>query len=188
MATDIKLDQQGGSWVLVDSAVLKCTASDLMLDSPARRGGRGGTHRRALVHDASDGLTINFAQDYQGGVTVVGDLAVTADVKVGSGVRLGAQLAEAHARIYQLEQTMGALAELVGAVFVPQWRTKKEVEEGDDMGLVTPSAGELGLVVEYEFDQLNPGFGHEDVVSMTPPAGTPVRRGSTVKVRINLQG
>ena len=189
MATDIKLDQQGGGWILVESAVVKCTASDLMLDAPARRGGGGGPHRRALVHDASDGLTINFAHDYRGGVTVVGNLAVTGDVRTaGAGVGLGAQLEEAHARIFQLEQSIAALTQLVGAVLVPPWRTKREVEEGDEMGLVTPSAAELGLVVEYEFDQLNPGFGHEDVVSVTPPPGTPVSRGSTVRVRINLQG
>ena len=81
-----------------------------------------------------------------------------------------------------------ALVDLVGAVFVPQWRTKLEVEEGDDMGLVTPSAEALGLVVEFDIDQLNPNFGHEDVISISPPAGTPVRRGSTVRVLINLQG
>ncbi len=187
MATDIKLDQQGGNWVLVEGAVLKCTGTDLMLDSPARRAGNGGDHRRALVHDGGDRLTINFANDYRGGVTVVGDLAVTGDVRVGA-VRLGAQLEEAHARIHQLEQTITALVDLVGAVFVPQWRTKLEVEEGDDMGLVTPSAEALGLVVEFDIDQLNPNFGHEDVISISPPAGTPVRRGSTVRVLINLQG
>jgi len=188
MATDIKLDQQGGNWVLVEGTVLKCTGTELMLDSQARRAGNGGDHRRALVHDGGDRLTINFAHDYRGGVTVVGELAVTGDVKVGAGTRLGAQLEEANGRIHQLEQTISALVDLVGAVFVPQWRTKLEVEEGDEMGLVTPSAEELGLIVEFDIDQLNPNFGHEDVISITPPAGTPVRRGSTVRVLINLQG
>jgi hypothetical protein len=55
---------------------------DLLLDSAARRRGGGRGFRRALVHDQSDGLTINFNSDYPGGVTihdvrmldVVGDL------------------------------------------------------------------------------------------------------------------
>ena len=34
--------------------------SDLVLDSPARRKPNGPRFRRALVHDESDGLTINF--------------------------------------------------------------------------------------------------------------------------------
>jgi hypothetical protein len=189
MPTDIKLDQQGGNWLLLESGVVKSTATDFMLDSPARRGVGGSVHRRALVHDAGDGLTINFAHDYPGGVTVVGDLAVTGDVKVpGAGVALGATVTDLYSRIHELEQRIAALVELVGAVFVPPWRTKLEVEEGDEMGMSTRSAAELGLTVEYDFDQLNPHFGHEDVISISPPAGTPVRPGSTVRVRINLQG
>ena len=68
MATDIKLDQQDGSWVVVDSAVLKTTATDLIIDAPSRRGNRPGPHRRALVHDAQDGLTINFNGELFAGV------------------------------------------------------------------------------------------------------------------------
>lgn len=187
MATDIKLDQQGGNWVLIEGAALKCTAADFMLDAPARRGAGGGPHRRALVHDAGDGLTINFANDYRGGVTVVGGLKVTGDVTVG-GAALGVLVEALSARVQEQEQTIAALIQLVGAVTVPAWRTKREVEEGDDMGLVSPSAAELGLVVEYEIDQRNPHFGHEDVISITPPAGTPVRPGTTIRVRINLEG
>ena len=70
MPTDIKLDQQGGDWLLLEGSVLKTTAADLMLDSPGRRRGGTSPHRRALVHDAQDGLTINFAGDYRGGVNV----------------------------------------------------------------------------------------------------------------------
>lgn len=189
MPTDIKLDQQGGNWLLFESGVVKCTATDFMLDSPARRGVGGSEHRRALVHDAGDGLTINFAHDYRGGVTVVGDLAVTGDISSrGEDVALGAKVDELFGRVHELEQTIGALAALVGAVFVPPWRTKLEVEEGDEMGVSTPSASELGLNVEFEFDRLNPGFGHEDVISIVPPVGTPVLSGSTVRVLINLEG
>lgn len=195
MATDIKLDQQGGNWVVIEGAVLKCAGSDLMLDSAQRRSPGSGPLRRALVHDASDGLTLNFARDYPGGVTVEGGLAVTRDLAVTGEVTVGgvrvardSQLQALQERIDEQQETIRALADLIGAVIVPAWRTKEEVEEGDDMGLVSPPASELGLVVEYEFDQLNPLFGHEDVISISPPPGTPVLRGSTVRVRINLQG
>jgi beta-lactam-binding protein with PASTA domain len=78
--------------------------------------------------------------------------------------------------------------ELVGAAVIPPWRTRTEVNEGDDMGILYQSADQLGLVIEYEIDQLNPNFGHEEVISITPPPGTVVMRGSTVVVRINLEG
>jgi hypothetical protein len=73
-------------------------------------------------------------------------------------------------------------------VVIPEWRTRTEVESGDDMGMVSPPASELGLTVEFEIDQRNPDFSHEDVISITPPAGTMVKRGSTVTIRINLEG
>lgn len=55
----------------IEARVVKAIASDFMLDQPSRRKG-GGPHRRALVHDQNDGLTINFNGDYPGGVTLVG--------------------------------------------------------------------------------------------------------------------
>jgi hypothetical protein len=67
--SDIKLDQQGGHWVVVDASVLKVAGADIMVDSPERRGGHPGL-RRALVHDHNDGLTINYNRDYTGGVTI----------------------------------------------------------------------------------------------------------------------
>jgi hypothetical protein len=91
-------------------------------------------------------------------------------------------------RLAQLEKTVAALVEMAGAVVIPPWRTKTEVEEGDDMGMVAPSAESLGLVVQYEIDQLNPLYSHEEVISITPQAGTMVMKGSTVVVRINLEG
>jgi len=165
MPTDIKLDQHGGSWLILEGSVLKTTASDLMLDAPGRRRGGPSPHRRALVHDVQDGLTINFAGDYPGGVTVTGNLAVTGDLKL-AGTALGATLAslqaalasvqqtadEARPRLHTLERTVEALVELVGAAVVPPWRTKTEIEEGDDMGVLYLSAEQLGLVIEYEID------------------------------------
>ena len=188
MPTDIKLDQQGGNWVVVEGSVLKSTATDFMLDSPARRGAAGSPHRRALVHDYGDGLTLNYASDYPGGVKVAGDLTVTGDLTLGAGLPLGAHLDALYLRVQELENMVSALVGLVDAVIVPPWRTKTEVEEGDDMGLSTPPAADLGLTVEYVIDQRNPNFDHEDVISTVPPPGTPVKRGSTVVVTINLEG
>jgi hypothetical protein len=201
MATDIKLDQQGGNWVVVDSAVLKTTASDVIIDAPGRRGNRPGPFRRALVHDQQDGLTINFAGDYTGGVTVVGTLVVTGEIS-SAGRAIGEALSNlqatvaglsvengsAAARLATLERTVEGLVQLVGAAVIPDWRSKTEIDEGDDMGIVSPSAESLGLVVQYEIDQANPNFSHEEVISITPSPGTLVLRGSTVVVRMNLMG
>ena len=68
--TDIRLDDADGSFVTVDSRVLKSTASDFLLENPARRKANTRAIRRALVHDQNDGLTINYNSDYPGGVTI----------------------------------------------------------------------------------------------------------------------
>jgi len=188
MPTDIKLDQGDGNWVLVEGNVLKTTAADFMLDTPLRRRPGGSAHRRALVHDAQDGLTINFNRDYRGGVTVVGNLAVTGDTPAGSIASVSGAIMALQDEIVSLKTSVAQLAEIVGAVVIPNWRTKTEVEAGDDMGLVSPSTEQLGLVVEFQVDQRNPNFQHEEVISITPPAGTLVRRGSSVVVEINLEG
>lgn len=73
VASDIKLEDDGDAeWVVIEGTVLKCTAADLMMDSPARRRAGGGPRRRALVHDHRDGLTINYNGDYPGGVNILG--------------------------------------------------------------------------------------------------------------------
>jgi hypothetical protein len=69
MATDVKLDQRDGTFLELHGRIVKSVSSDFMLDSAERRKG-GGPFRRALVHDQNDGLTINFAGDYPGGVTL----------------------------------------------------------------------------------------------------------------------
>ena len=71
---------------------------------------------------------------------------------------------------------------------LPPWRTKTEFEEGDEMGMSTQSAEQLGLVVQFEIDQRNPNFEHEEVISIKPPEGSVVMPGTTVVVRINLEG
>jgi len=211
MATDIKLDQQGGNWLVAESQVLKSTASDLMLDAPARRRGGPSPHRRALVHDFNDGLTLNYAGDYPAGVTITGKTGVSGDLTIGGkasvagdltvagdlvfdGERiestryLEGDLRYAEVRIAALEKTVEALLTLAGAVVVPSWRTMTEILEGDDMGIVYQSAEALGLTVEYVIDQLNPNFDHEEVISIDPAPGTVVMRGSTVVVTLNLEG
>ena len=64
---DVQLDIGGDDWVTVSGAAVHVTAADLMLDNGDRRGGHPG-HRRALVHDEGDALTLNFNGDYTGGL------------------------------------------------------------------------------------------------------------------------
>lgn len=203
MPTDIKLDQQDGNWLIAESNVFKSTAADFMLDSPGRRrSGPSSPMRRALVHDFKDGLTINYAGDYPGGVTVGGGLSVGGELKVGkltvADEDIGAAVNQLQStvsamtgtqkRLDELEKTVDYILERLGAAIIPNWRTQEEVEEGDDMGMSARSAAELGLLIDYVVDQQNPAFEHGEVISITPPAGTPVLRGSKVVVRINLEG
>jgi hypothetical protein len=69
--TDVKLDQVDGTFLHLEARVVKTVGSDFMLDAPERHTGVT-PHRRALVHDQGDGLTVNFAGDYPGGVTLNG--------------------------------------------------------------------------------------------------------------------
>ncbi len=70
MAADLTLGgPDGDGWLIAEGDVFKSTASDVMIDNPARRKNEG-PFRRAFVHDFEDGLTINFAGDYPGGVTI----------------------------------------------------------------------------------------------------------------------
>ena len=56
---------------------------DLHLDHAARRSANGG-YRRALVHDQQDGLTLNWARDYPGGVTINGEVKLPHGAAVGA--------------------------------------------------------------------------------------------------------
>jgi hypothetical protein len=71
MATDVKLDQVDGTYLVLEGRVVKAITSDFMLDSAARHTG-ATPFRRALVHDYGDGLTVNYNGDYPGGVRLVG--------------------------------------------------------------------------------------------------------------------
>jgi hypothetical protein len=70
VASDVKLDEGHDNWVTIEGTVLRARTADFILDSPERRGPGGGAHRRALVHDQRDGLTLNFNGDYPGGVKI----------------------------------------------------------------------------------------------------------------------
>jgi len=72
MVADINLD---GNRVVVSGNWLFSRTTDILLDSPERRSNKSG-NRRALVHDFNDGLTINWANDYPGGVTIRGKASV----------------------------------------------------------------------------------------------------------------
>ena len=69
MATDIVMDAENGQTLALQAQILHTTASDIVIDSPGRRTNTHGL-RRALVHDVSDGLTINFNGDYPGGLSL----------------------------------------------------------------------------------------------------------------------
>jgi hypothetical protein len=72
--SDIVLDD-APEQISVQCNTLKVGGFDFLLDSSARRRPDGSSPvRRALVHDQNDGITLNFANDYPGGVTVGGNM------------------------------------------------------------------------------------------------------------------
>jgi hypothetical protein len=112
---------------------------------------------------------------------LVQDKISTAVARVADAVgRLNTAVAS---QSHLLEQVAGFLG-----VVVPAWVTLEEVENGDDMGISRPSANELGLKTEIVALQREPGFGHGDVVSIDPIAGTFVARGTVVRVSVNFEG
>ena len=206
MATDIKLDEGDGNWLVIEGSVLKTTASDLILNSPGRRPQTGGL-RRALVHDSRDGLTINFNGDYPGGVTMGGNLDVAGEIRwatssaspknlseVIKGIQdqMGSPAFDAD-RFRQLERTVKSLVALLKASVVQPWTTVEEVEKGDDMGMHLMPASSLGFTVKYRDLQGNVFQGgpydrppeyllNLSVARIVPPAGTVLPRGSEIVV------
>jgi hypothetical protein len=90
-------------------------------------------------------------------------------------------------QIADLRASLDRIIDFLG-VSIPAWSNKEEVEKGDDMGISHPSAASLELAVDFQFERQVAGFGHEDVIRIDPPAGTLVKRGSTVTVTLNLEG
>jgi len=64
-----------GEDVHIEGNVQKVTCYDIELDNAGRRSNTTG-NRRAFVHDFQDGLTLNWARDYPGGVTINGDVKI----------------------------------------------------------------------------------------------------------------
>jgi hypothetical protein len=78
MATDILCGPpEHPDFAIVQAPVLKVEGRDFILDSAERRKSPTPTFRRAITHDQSDGLTINFNNDYPGGVTLNGVVSIT---------------------------------------------------------------------------------------------------------------
>lgn len=97
------------------------------------------------------------------------------------------QLVHLQAAVDTNARTLQTLVAFLGVV-VPPWRTLEEVERGDDMGMNVDSAQALGLLCEIVSVQRQPGFDHEQVIDIEPPAGTLVAKGTKVRVRVNYQG
>ena len=72
MESDIKLLKRGT--VQIEGNELHLKAHDIKLDNISRRKRGSSGHRRAMVHNNTDGLTINFNGDYPGGVTMKGNM------------------------------------------------------------------------------------------------------------------
>ena len=74
----------GNSDVKLQHGQVKVEAWDLCVDSTDRR--KNTTpNRRALVHDFDDGLTMNWGDDYPGGVTLKGVRKIEGRHGMGSG-------------------------------------------------------------------------------------------------------
>lgn len=63
--------------------------TDLVLDDTVRRGGATGLTRRALVHSVGDQLTVNFGNDYTGGVAINGATTINGSLTVSGFLSSG---------------------------------------------------------------------------------------------------
>ncbi|MGY6519480.1 MAG: hypothetical protein ACXIUZ_12295 [Lysobacteraceae bacterium] len=91
----------------INGSILRLGHHSLHLIHEARKSNTSN-NRRALVHDTSDGLTINFAQDYPGGVTIRGPVRIPGSLTIGTK-DLMALFEEMQAEIDQLRQRLDAL-------------------------------------------------------------------------------
>ena len=104
--------------VRLNGTELHCTHHTLHLNNFLPPRGRARRHpaklplktrRRALVHDTTDGLTVNFNRDYPGGVTIRGVVKMPERLLVANQdvlqliEALRAQVADLQARVQALE-------------------------------------------------------------------------------------
>jgi hypothetical protein len=87
------------------------------------------------------------------------------------------------ARFEEVRTRLGQLSAII-----PDWPNVEEINEGDDMGMVRPSAASLGLLVDISWDQNNPNFEDQQVESIDPAPGTLQRLVDPVKITINSVG
>src|SRR6266545_5717984 len=95
--TDIKL---------LDGQV-KVEATDLCVDAAARRS-NNSPFRRALVHDYEDGLTLNWDNDYPGGVRIIGDLKIGGKI-ISQGIDLTEEIVKLQNEVNQLKASMATM-------------------------------------------------------------------------------
>ncbi|MFI6959882.1 hypothetical protein ACIBJI_41270 [Nocardia sp. NPDC050408] len=86
-------------------------------------------------------------------------------------------------RLVEVNSRMSRLSAVI-----PDWPTLTEVNEGDDMGIVRPSSRSLGLLIDIVALQQEPGFDHEQVVSIDPPPGTLQHLVDPVEIKVNFEG
>ena len=99
--TDIKL---------LDGQV-KVEATDLCVDAAARRS-NNSPFRRALVHDYEDGLTLNWDNDYPGGVRIIGDLKIGGKI-ISQGIDLTEEIVKLQNEVNQLKASMATMSDQV---------------------------------------------------------------------------
>lgn len=104
-------DYSGGTHIVgtltVAEGNLAVVGTDITLEHSTRRKSSGG-YRRALVHDFNDGLTVNWAGDYPGGVTINGKVNCPGTLVVGS-YDIKQVVADLLKRIATLEAKVAAL-------------------------------------------------------------------------------
>ncbi|WP_323792965.1 hypothetical protein [Nocardioides sp.] len=103
MDADIELS---GNTTTVKGDFVKVTAVDLNLDAPGRRVSTSG-QRRALVHDFTDGLTLNWSRDYPGGITLNGVVTCPNTLHVDKPVGYGT---------YDVGATLRSLTDQINAL------------------------------------------------------------------------
>ena len=141
----------------------------------------------ALVWDALGYLDQIEPEGFRGTRDLLHDILKAERIVQAQTADLDPSIADLRASVADLRASVDRLADFL-AVTIPAWINKTEVENGDDMAISRPSAASLELIVDFQFDRQVPGFAHEDVISIDPPPGTLVKRGSSVTVTLNLEG